>query len=122
GDFQGGGAARLGQAAVGEESTPPCGHGVAYAGVDHVRGQATHRATPGIQQPGLPCQGLSAGNHAHHVPVAAPQPSAGDDDDFTAVPVDLVDRLPQPAGGDAGVQFGFHHDAPGDDVQAAGEP
>ena len=67
GDLQRGGAAGLGERAVGQEGAAPGGDGVAVAAGDDLRRQPAHRAAAAVEEPGLAGQRLAVADDAHDV-------------------------------------------------------
>src|SRR5918998_6057898 len=121
GHFQCSRAARLGERSVRQKRTAPRRLGIAEATGDDLRGQSPDRPAAQVQQAGLASQALPITDHPHHVTGAFAQTTGCDQVHIGVVAVEFMHLTAQPAGGGAGIQLGFHHDAAGDDVQSTGE-
>src|SRR5829696_8761470 len=79
-DFQGHGTPWLGEGAVSQKRTAPCGDAVTKTPAHDLRWQPARRSTAGVDQPGLTGERLSILDHPDDVASAAADARAGDDD------------------------------------------
>src|SRR4029078_5121443 len=77
GHLKGRGTAGFGQRPAREEGTAPGGLRGADRTPDHPRRQTSHRATAGVDEPGLTGQSLTVLDDAHDVAAATTQPPRG---------------------------------------------
>ena len=83
--------------------------------------EAADGAAAGVEQSGLPGEGLAAVEHAHEVVAGAAQARGRDHGDVAAHPVELGEVLAHAARDECGVELGLDGDAARDEVQSAGE-
>jgi hypothetical protein len=121
GHFQGGGTAWVGERTVREERASPDGCEFLERTCGEPVREAPDRATAGIQQAGLPGQGLATIEHADEVLARRAQPGPGDDRYVAAHPIQLGEVLAHAARELRSVEFTLDRYPARDHVQPTGK-